>query len=88
MDHLTANQLTTKGSFEFIEAKIRPEADGTAFSGDFERLCKWFLEIAPRYRSKFEKGWLWYDWPDRKGTSTNNFPEAPKSLPKTKAAGP
>jgi len=58
----------TKGTFESIEAKIRRDAEGTTFGGDFEWLCKWFLENAPRYRSKFDKVWLWKDWPDRWGT--------------------
>ncbi len=67
MDHLTTAPSTTEGTFEFIEAKIRRESDGTLFSIDFEWLCKWFLENAPRYRGKFEKVWPWYDWPDRWG---------------------
>ena len=57
----------TKGKFEYIEAKIRRDAEGTTFGGDFEWLCKWFLENAPRYRGQFEEVWLWKDWPDRWG---------------------
>ena len=60
--------IATPGTFEYIEAKIRREADGTSFGGDFEWLCKWFLENAPRYRGQFERIWLWSDWPDRWGT--------------------
>lgn len=67
MDHLTTDHSTTKGSFEFIEAKILRDADGTSFGSDFKWLCKWFLENAPRYRSKFENVWLWDDWPNRWG---------------------
>ncbi|MFM9961279.1 MAG: DEAD/DEAH box helicase family protein, partial [Planctomycetaceae bacterium] len=56
-----------EGSFEYIEAKIRRDAEGTTFGGDFEWLCQWFLENAPRYRGQFDKVWLWKDWPDRWG---------------------
>ncbi len=56
------------GTFEYIEAKIRRDAKGTTFGGDFEWLCQWFLENAPRYRGQFDKVWLWKDWPDRWGT--------------------
>ncbi len=55
------------GTFEFIEAKIRRDADGTSFGGDFEWLCQWFLENAPRYRGLFDQVWLWKDWPERWG---------------------
>ena len=57
-----------EGTFEYIEAKIRRDAEGTAFGGDFEWLCKWFLESAPRYRGQFDKVWLWKDWPERWGS--------------------
>ncbi len=57
----------TEGSFEYIEAKIRRDAEGTAFGGDFEWLCQWFLLNAPRYRGQFDQVWLWKDWPDRWG---------------------
>ncbi len=56
------------GTFEYIEAKIRRDAEGTSFGGEFEWLCRWFLENAPRYRGRFDKIWLWKDWPDRWGT--------------------
>jgi superfamily II DNA or RNA helicase len=51
------------GSFEYIEAKIRREANGTAFGRDFEWLCKWYLENAPIYRGLFRKVWRWGDSP-------------------------
>ena len=57
-----------EGTFEFIEAKIRRDAEGTAFGGEFEWLCKWFLESAPRYRGQFDQVWLWKDWPERWGS--------------------
>ena len=55
------------GTFEYIEAKIRRDAEGTTFGGDFEWLCQWFLENAPRYRGQFDKVWLWKDWPEKWG---------------------
>jgi len=64
----TADAASVHGTFEYIEAKIRRDAEGTAFGGDFEWLCKWFLENAPRYRGQFDKVWLWKDWPDRWGS--------------------
>lgn len=56
-----------RGSFEFLEAKIRRAASGTSFGKDFEWVCKWFLENAPQYRGKFRQIVLWDDWPDRWG---------------------
>ena len=55
------------GTFEYIEAKIRREATGTAFGRDFEWLCKWYLENASIYRGLFRKVWRWSEWPDRWG---------------------
>jgi superfamily II DNA or RNA helicase len=55
------------GSFEYIEAKIRSEANGTEFGRDFEWLCKWYLENAAIYRGQFRKVWRWSEWPDRWG---------------------
>jgi superfamily II DNA or RNA helicase len=63
----TSEPSLTEGSFEYIEAKIRRDAEGTAFGGDFEWLCQWFLLNAPRYRGQFDQVWLWKDWPDRWG---------------------
>ena len=64
----TPDPASVEGTFEYIEAKIRRDAEGTLFGGDFEWLCQWFLENAPRYRGQFDKVWLWKDWPDRWGT--------------------
>jgi superfamily II DNA or RNA helicase len=55
------------GTFEYIEAKIRSEANGTSFGRDFEWLCQWYLENAPMYRGQFRKVWRWSEWPDRWG---------------------
>ena len=64
----TDEPTCVEGTFEYIEAKIRRDAEGTTFGGDFEWLCRWFLENAPRYRGQFDKVWLWKDWPDRWGS--------------------
>ena len=63
----TSEPSFSGGTFEFIEAKIRRDAEGTSFGGDFEWLCQWFLENAPRYRGQFDKVWLWKNWPERWG---------------------
>ena len=63
----TPDPASVEGTIEFIEAKIRRDAEGTSFGGDFEWLCQWFLENAPRYRGQFDKVWLWKNWPDRWG---------------------
>lgn len=55
------------GSFEYLEAKIRRDAEGTLFGRDFEWACQWYLEHAPLYRGKFRRVWRWADWPDRWG---------------------
>jgi superfamily II DNA or RNA helicase len=55
------------GSFEYLEAKIRRDAEGTLYSIDFEWICRWYLEHAPLYRGKFRKVWPWREWPDRWG---------------------
>ena len=55
------------GSFEYLEAKIRLDSEGTRYSVDFEWICRWYLEHAPLYRGKFRKVWRWADWPDRWG---------------------
>ena len=64
----TSVPVFVAGTFESIEANIRRDAEGTTFGGDFEWLCLWFLENAPRYRGQFDKVWLWKDWPERWGT--------------------
>lgn len=33
--------ISVAGTFEYIEAKIRRDAEGTTFGGDFEWLCQW-----------------------------------------------
>lgn len=44
-----------EGTFEYIEAKMRHDSEGTLFGSDFEWLCQWFLKNAPRYRGHFDK---------------------------------
>ncbi len=56
-----------RGSFEYLESKIRRDAEGTLFGRDFERVCQWYLEHAPLYRGKFRRVWRWADWLDRWG---------------------
>ena len=63
----TRDPALVKGTFEYLEAKIRRDAEGTLFGSDFEWMCKWFLENAPKYRGQFDKVLLWSDWPDRWG---------------------
>ena len=53
------------GSFLYIEQKIRNEATGTSFGKDFEWLCKYYLENAPKYKGLFKHVWLWNEYPDR-----------------------
>ena len=72
--HENGNMMTSSdpvfvaGTFEYIEAKIRRDAEGkTSFGFEFEWLCKWLLETAPSYRGQFDQVWLWKDWPDRWG---------------------
>jgi superfamily II DNA or RNA helicase len=56
------------GSFEYIESKMRRDARNTTELGHvFARICVWYLENALIYRGKFERIWLWQDWPDRWG---------------------
>jgi len=53
----------TPGTFEYIERRIRQEAIRTEFGTDFEWLCRFYLEYAPKYRGRFKNVWLWKDWP-------------------------
>lgn len=55
------------GSFQYIEKKIHDESKGTSFGKDFEKLCKYYLQNAPEYRSLFKHVWLWEEWPGRRG---------------------
>lgn len=55
------------GSFEYLEAKIRRDAEGTLFGRDFEWVCQWYLEHAPLYRGKFRRVWRWAEWPEKWG---------------------
>jgi predicted helicase len=64
---MAANQSNTKGTFAYIEAKIRREFPGTSFGRAFEWLCRYFLETSPKYVGMIDKIWRWSDWPDRWG---------------------
>jgi len=43
-----------------------PVARGRAF----ERLCRWYLQNAPQYRTRLKRAWLWDEWPGRWGPDT------------------
>jgi hypothetical protein len=59
----TAMAKHRPGTFEYLEAKIRRDAEGNLYSRDFEWICKWYLENAPIYRGKFKKVWPFRKWP-------------------------
>ena len=51
------------GTFVYLEAKIRRDAQGNAYGKDFEWICNWYLENSPLYRGKFKKVWPFAKWP-------------------------
>ena len=55
------------GCFAYIESQIRAAARATVFGHDFEKLCKWFLLNAPKYKPLLSEVWLWEEWPGRWG---------------------
>ncbi len=36
----------------------------------FERICKWYLQHAPEYRTLLRRVWLWDEWPGRWGADS------------------
>ena len=44
----------------------RPDVRGR----QFEELCRWYLQNAPEYRSRFRHVWLWREWSDGRGRDT------------------
>jgi len=59
-------QPSNQTDFEKVLAQLRAEAESTVDKGKrFERLMKRYFEIDPLYRDRFEKVWLWNDWPGR-----------------------
>ena len=50
-------------SFEGLVAMLdrRPDLRGR----EFERICAWYLQNAPEYRSQVRRVWLWDEWPSR-----------------------
>lgn len=59
-------QPNNQTDFDRILAQLRAEAEGTVDQGRrFERLMKRYFEIDPLYQNRFEKVWLWNDWPGR-----------------------
>ncbi len=65
MSHLKTP--STPGCFEYIEEQIRTIGSEKAKGDAFEKLCRHFLQQAPRYRGRFKHIWLWDEWPDRWG---------------------
>ncbi|MBN01436.1 MAG: hypothetical protein CMJ77_20165 [Planctomycetaceae bacterium] len=59
------SQNPRRGSFEFMEQKMRKQATVTSFGKDFEKLCKVYLETSPTYMALIEEAWLWDEWPDK-----------------------
>ena len=59
-------QANNRTGFDKILAQLRAEAVSEADKGKrFERLMKRYFEIDPLYRGRFEKVWLWNEWPGR-----------------------
>ena len=52
---MAVKHSSNKGTFAYIEAKIRQEYPGTSFGGAFEWLCRYFLENAPKYAGRFDR---------------------------------
>src|SRR3989338_7409197 len=61
--------MTEPGSFEYIDQQIR-KGSVQKLGNAFERLCKFYLENAPKYRGEFKHVWHWRDWPKRWGPDT------------------
>lgn len=62
-DHHASN---TKISLQTILNQFREDARNNRDLGDrFERLMLRFFEIDPLYLEKFDKIWMWNDWPDK-----------------------
>src|SRR3989344_3163879 len=61
--------MTEPGSFEYIDQQIR-KGSVQELGNAFERLCKFYLENAPKYRGEFKYVWHWRDWPKRWGPDT------------------
>ena len=57
------------GSFEYIDQQIR-KGSVQKLGNAFERLCKFYLENAPKYRGEFKYVRHWRDWPKRWGPDT------------------
>lgn len=50
-------------SFESLLDLLDP--DPVRRGREFERICKWYLQNAPEYRTQIQRVWLWHEWPDR-----------------------
>ena len=49
--------------FEGLLAQLDPRSDRRG--REFERICAWYLQNAPEYRSQLRQVWLWDEWPGR-----------------------
>jgi len=59
-------QPNNRTDFDKILAQLRAEAESESDKGRrFERLMKRYFEIDPLYQNRFEKIWLWSEWPGR-----------------------
>ncbi|MDO8565192.1 MAG: DEAD/DEAH box helicase family protein [bacterium] len=63
------NSLPKTGTFDYIDQQIR-KGSVQVLGHAFERLCKFYLENAPKYRGEFKHVWHWRDWPKRWGPDT------------------
>ncbi len=52
-------------NFQTLFSSFSP--DNHIRGGQFEVICKWFLENDPHYSLRLEKVWYWNDWPGRWG---------------------
>ncbi len=52
---------------ELSELLAKLDADSQVRGRQFEHICKWYLENAPKYLLELKKVWLWNDWPGKWG---------------------
>jgi superfamily II DNA or RNA helicase len=50
-------------SLDALLAQLDPRPDRRG--RQFERICKWYLQTAPEYRTQVRQVWLWDEWPGR-----------------------
>ena len=58
-------------TFDDVLERIRDEAQNTRELGDkFEKITRDFLKTDKLYQNRFEKVWLWKEWPQNDGVDT------------------